>query len=1629
MTSGQEKSKSKILIVEDEIIVAADLTLRLQGLGYEVCGSAASGTQALELIEKESPDLVLMDIILRGEMDGIDAAEIIRSRWGVPVVFVTAYADRDRLKRAQLAYPFGYLLKPFQDRDLQVTIEMALYTAKMEAERKKAEAALRESEARLKSIFLAAPTGIGVVVNRVFTEVNQRLCELIGYTPEELIGRSARMVYPSDEEYEFVGREKYGQIAKLGSGVVETRFRRKDGTLIDVLLSSAPIDPNDLSQGVTFTVLDITEQKRAEKALRESEERVRKELQAILEPDGDAGLLELADIIDHDALQSMMDDFFKFTKLPMSIIDLEGRVLVGIGWQDICTNFHRVHPETCRQCIESDTKLSSGLAEGEFKLYKCKNNMWDLATPIMVGGRHVGNIFMGQFFFDDETVDYELFRAQARKYGFDEKEYMAALERVPRWPRATVDAAMTFFTKFAGMISSLSHSNIRLARALAEKNDLLNDLRAGEEKYRVLVESAREAIFVAQDGRMKFVNPSTEELAGYTREELLCRPFVEFIHHDDREMVLERHIKRQQGVELPSTYSFRVIRRSGEVLWVELKTVQIDWEGKPATLNFLDDITERKSMEDELRRSESLLNATQSLTKVGGWEWDVEKQTMFWTDEVYRIHGFRPGEVAPGSPEHIRRSLECYDPADRPVIEADFRRCAAEGRAYDLEFPLTTVRGERIWIRTAAQAVSAGGRVVKVIGNIMDITERKLAEKALRESERQKELILSSTAEMVAYYDTDLRVIWANRASAESVGSSPEELVGLHCYQIWHQRSEPCSGCPVLKARDEKTPGQAEIQTPDGRYWFLRGYPVFDEKGEVNALVEFGQDITERKRMEDELRETLAELTVIHENAPLAMMLVDRDRRVRKVNGAAALFAGRPAEEMLGLRGGEALRCLHHLEDPQGCGFGPACGGCPVRLAVLETFATGQGRQEIEAWLPFPRGETSEERCLLVSTAYLKVGDQDRVLVCARDITDRKRAEEALRASEARLRRAEFVAKIGNWEFDFNTRAVFASEGARVIYGLGARPWTIEEIQKIPLPEYRSKLDAALKNLIENREPYDVEFKIKRSDTGEIVDIHSVAEYDPARNIVFGIIQDITERKRAEEAIRASENKFRILFDTSPLAIALTEMSTGKLVDVNNLLCELTGYDRSELIGRTTTELDFYSNEDRNRFINELKNSGVVREFKMDFKMRDGSIKNALMFASLIEIDSESYVLTVFQDVTERKRAEEEKERLQAQLLQAQKMESVGTLAGGVAHDFNNLLQVIKGYNHLLLMDRDENDPDYSKLKSIEKASDRAAELVKQLLLFSRRVEAERRAVDLNREVEQAVKILERTIPRMIDIELHPGRDLWPVKADPVQIEQVLLNLGSNSADAMPDGGRLIIETENVTLDEEYARTHLGAVPGRYVLLTVSDTGCGMDQATVRNIFDPFFTTKEVGKGTGLGLASVYGIVKGHGGYIMCYSEPEQGATFKIYLPAMERTEADLAGQIFEARPQGGTETVLIVDDEAPIRDFASQVLRRFGYQVVTASSGEEALKIYAARAEAIDLVILDLNMPGMGGHRCLRELLKVDPQARVLISSGYSINGQVKSTLDAGAAGFIGKPYRLTDLLGKVRSVLDDKK
>jgi PAS domain S-box-containing protein len=481
-----------------------------------------------------------------------------------------------------------------------------------------------------------------------------------------------------------------------------------------------------------------------------------------------------------------------------------------------------------------------------------------------------------------------------------------------------------------------------------------------------------------------------------------------------------------------------------------------------------------------------------------------------------------------------------------------------------------------------------------------------------------------------------------------------------------------------------------------------------------------------------------------------------------------------------------------------------------------------------------------------------------------------------------------------------------------------------------------------------------------------------------------------------------------------------------RVVAFNKAFEEMSGRSDMEMAGQPMDVL--LPEENRSDLLQKIESASReegCKSVEIPILHKDGSIRMGLWnFSSNFTGDTrESAVIIVAgQDITEQKKIEE-------QVRHAYKMEAVGVLAGGIAHDFNNVLQGISGYVQLLLTKKTKGDSDCDYLNKIKQLINGTKNLVRQLLIFGRRTKGSLRPMDINQEIRQMKRVFERLIPKMISIETNLCDDLKPVNMDPAKIKQTIMNLMINARDAMPDSGRLIIETENTVLDEEYCKLHPGASPGRYVLLAISDTGCGMDSKTLKHIFEPFYTTKSIGKGTGLGLAIVYGIVKDSEGYITCYSEPGQGTIFRLYFPALERVVENVEQTAQHKELRGlysNNETILLVDDNKSVLDTACDMLGQYDYRIVAVGSGEEAVEIYKKKGDQIDLVILDIGMPGMGGHRCFKELYKINPKIKVLIATGYSPNGKVKETLEAGAAGYIGKPYRLIDLVKKAREILD---
>jgi len=514
---------------------------------------------------------------------------------------------------------------------------------------------------------------------------------------------------------------------------------------------------------------------------------------------------------------------------------------------------------------------------------------------------------------------------------------------------------------------------------------------------------------------------------------------------------------------------------------------------------------------------------------------------------------------------------------------------------------------------------------------------------------------------------------------------------------------------------------------------------------------------------------------------------------------------------------------------------------------------------------------------------------------------------------------------------------------------------------------------------------------------------------------------NITERKRVEEALRASEEHYRTLFDEAPYPKFLYDHETRRYLMVNQAAIQTYGYSREEFM--TMRLDDLQPPEDLARLqelVADLKvgitNSGVHRHRKKDGRFIDVDIT-----LHRFTLGGSPCVLAVALDVTERS-------RMEAQLRQAQKMEAIGSLAGGVAHDFNNLLSVILSYSKMLAESLKPGDPMRDDLEEISQAGCRAADLTRQLLAFSRQQILEPRVLDLNAVIKGVAKMLRRLVGEDVELSLVSAPGLGAVKADPGQLEQVLMNLVVNARDAMPSGGKLTIETANVVLDASYAAAHPGVAAGGYVLLAVSDTGSGMDAATRERIFDPFFTTKELGSGTGLGLSTVFGIVQQSGGHIWVYSETGLGTTFKVYLPQTDAVYDAAPTTASDGLATRGTETILLVEDEEAVRVLTRTILERHGYRVIEAQSGGDALLICEQHTATIHVLLTDVVMPRMSGRKLAERLSSVRPEMKVLYMSGYTDDSIVRhGVLESGVA-FLQKPITPETLTQKLREVIESQ-
>jgi two-component system, cell cycle sensor histidine kinase and response regulator CckA len=889
---------------------------------------------------------------------------------------------------------------------------------------------------------------------------------------------------------------------------------------------------------------------------------------------------------------------------------------------------------------------------------------------------------------------------------------------------------------------------------------------------------------------------------------------------------------------------------------------------------------------------------------------------------------------------------------------------------------------------------------IEALRNKLDSYE-KSRQKNPAESQQLYETLAHSSHAGV-YVILDGRFAFLNGKAALLAGYSVNEMLGMKSIDVVHpeDRETILGHAREMLKGSRSSPYEYRIVTKSGQArWIMETVTPIQYKGK-RAILGNSMDITAQKEYGRRLQDLEALEASILDAIPHAVLGLAKRRIIFANNAVDDVFGWRP-EELIG----KTTSILYRGEEE-------------YRDIGKFVYSALRRQRTCSAEIPCRRMDGRE---IVVRLHASRIGDdlrEGRVIAVYEDITKRRRGEKALRESERFNKEIISSANEGIIVYDRESRYIVWNRFMEELTGLPAEDVLGMSAFEV-FPHLREQgVDILLDRALEGATiaAPDLTYYVPQSGkTGWITGTY--APYRNSRGEIVGVIamvHDITERKLAEEALRKSEENFRAIFETAPDCIFIKDRAL-KYVLVNPSVEALFGKPAAEIVGLSDGELFGEEAERRSR--------------EMDYRVLDGEMVEVESGETINGLPVTLHVVKVpmFDDAGEIMgicgiaRDITQTRQLEAQLLQAQKMEAIGTLAGGIAHDFNNLLMGIQGHVSLMLMDMTGEHPHAAHLTGIENMIRSGATLTRQLLGFARGGKYEVKPTDLNDLIRKSSEMFGRT-KKEIKITRREQESTWVVDADRGQIEQVFLNMYVNAWQAMPGGGELTLSTENVILDEPFVKPHK-MQPGRYVKISITDTGIGMDEATRQRVFEPFFTTKGRGRGTGLGLASAYGIVKNHGGIITLYSERGHGTTFNIYLPVS--ASAAVADASLERHVMKGTETILIVDDEDIVLDVGVEVLKTLGYRVLSARSGREAIDIYRQKTGEIDMVILDMIMPEMGGGRVFDAMKGINSAVKVLLASGYSLNGQASHILSRGCGGFIQKPFSIIDLSKKIREIL----
>ena len=1417
-------------------------------------------------------------------------------------------------------------------------------------ERKRAEEALREERAYLASILKTAPVGIAVTVDRVAVEGNDRVARMLGFGPGEIEGQESRAVYATEEEYERVGAAIREGVEKDGSALVETRMRRTDGVYVDVLLSVAPIDPADPSRGMMNVVTDITDRKRAEEELRESERKFRGVIESsptgIFEADGDGRVL--------------------YTNPQWgAITGMPTEESLGSGWAAA------LHPD---------------------------DRAWVLAKW------------------------YEYLR---EKKGYSGRFRFTRPSGETRWVNVRtvpiIDETGTV-TRHVGSVEDITESEraaeaVRASEALLAKTQAIGHIGSWELDLDA-------DILTWSDEVYRIFGLQPQEF-GATYE-----GFLQCVHPDDRADVDSAYTlslrNRDDGYEA----EHRIVRRdTGEVRAVREKCEHVkDSSGRLVrSVGMVQDITERKRAEEALREERAYLASIIKTAPIGI---GVSEDRIIVEGNEYLLSmvGYPEDEIIGGDTRMVYATDEEYERVGEEIRKG----LARDGKAM-VETSFRRKDGSDVEVLLSAALIAPADPSRGLMNVFLDITDRKRAEEDLQrahdelelrveertaelaETERRLREFVEGTDALVAQVDAEGRFIYVNRVAEKIFGCPPQKCTGRHAFDFVHPDDRQATEDAFAEwVRDRVTGVSLENRqvssTGEVSHMLWTINPRYDDDGNVTSIWSVARDITDRKALEERLRQSEAMYRSFITYLPDAVTVADTDGIVMYASEQKARL--QRAEKPEALLGAD-IRTLVAPED---------------RERYWASFrSAAEGR---------PPPESTEFR-LLRSDGDVFVGevgfgtipDADGkpafVIAMVRDATDRKRAETKLRMSEERYRTlfanvSDAIVLVDGDTLQFEE----ANPAALNLFAYSSERFSGLRFDTISAEkdETRAALNKALA-----MEPDTIRIPrrllLRRNGSTFTAEVSWSAFSVDGKRRIIAVIRDITAREETQEKLRKSEAMYRSLITFLPDAVTVSGPD-GVIRYVAEQRAELQGVaDRSVLLGTDASSL--IAPQDRERYAANFKTAlqGATPESAEYTLVRgDGSeFVGDVSFGVIRDADGRpDSVVTVVRDVTSRK-------QLEKRLEESQRLEAVGRLAGGLAHDFNNLLTAIGGFARRITKKLRPESPLRDDAAQIEKASDMAASLTSQLLAFSRRQTLQPVVLTLNEVLDDVEVILRRLIGENIKLEVKRSPSPGLTLADPGQIGQVIVNLAVNARDAMPHGGVLTIESFDVEFGAERASEHPGVPPGAYVTACVTDTGAGIPPDVLPHIFEPFYTTKELGKGTGLGLSTVYGIVAQSNGHVRVSSEVGRGSTFTVYLPRIAAGHEEEPGGALDSSEETlkGGETILLVEDEEVVKELTRLTLADYGYRVLVASDGEEAIALAAGHEGPIHLLLTDVVMPQMSGREVAERIVAGRPDTKVVFMSGYTDNIEVRG-MGGGESPLLPKPFSAEDLALMVREVLD---